>query len=122
MLTAGIDVGSVAAKAVIFDPAKRMVLGSAVLPTGWNTREAGEHTLAAACAQAAVPQGSLARIAATGYGRIALPFAHKTLTEITCHARGAAWLFPDVGVVLDIGGRTARPSVWMPAVRCATLS
>ena len=45
MLSAGIDVGSVAAKAVIFDSATRSVAGSALLPTGWNTREAGEAVL-----------------------------------------------------------------------------
>ena len=48
MPVAGVDVGSVAAKAVIFDPQSRSLLGKAVLPTGWNAREAGEKALAAA--------------------------------------------------------------------------
>ena len=42
MPVAGVDIGSVAAKAVVFDPESRVILGSAVLPTGWNFREAGE--------------------------------------------------------------------------------
>ena len=108
MFAAGIDVGSVAAKAVIFDTASRNMAGGTVLPTGWNTREAGERALAAACGQAGVDRADLARIVATGYGRIALPFAHKTVTEITCHARGASWLFPGSGVVLDIGGQDSK--------------
>ena len=97
MPVAGVDVGSVAAKAVIFDPQSRSLLGKAVLPTGWNAREAGEKALIAA-----------SRIVGTGYGRISLPFADKVVTEITCHARGAVHLFPGTGVVLDIGGQDSK--------------
>ena len=106
MPVAGVDVGSVAAKAVIFDPQSRSLLGKAVLPTGWNAREAGEKALAAACADAGGIAAS--RIVGTGYGRISLPFADKVVTEITCHARGAAHLFPGTGVVLDIGGQDSK--------------
>ena len=49
MPVAGIDVGSVAAKAVVLDEEKKIVLGRAVLPTGWNSREAGEQVMQAAC-------------------------------------------------------------------------
>ena len=89
MLSAGIDVGSVAAKAVVFDVATRSVAGSALLPTGWNTREAGEAVLDAACREAGAGRHDLGQVVATGYGRIALPFADKAVTEISCHARGA---------------------------------
>lgn len=105
MPVAGVDVGSVAAKAVIFDPQSRSLLGKAVLPTGWNAREAGEKALAA-CADAGGIAAS--RIVGTGYGRISLPFADKVVTEITCHARGAVHLFPGTGVVLDIGGQDSK--------------
>ena len=108
MLSAGIDVGSVAAKAVMFDSATRSVAGSALLPTGWNTREAGEAVLDAACREAGAGRHDLGQVVATGYGRIALPFAQKTVTEITCHAKGASWLFPGSGVVLDIGGQDSK--------------
>lgn len=106
MPVAGVDVGSVAAKAVIIDSCSHALLGSAVLPSGWNAREAGEKALAAACANA----GGLipTRVVGTGYGRISLPFADKTVTEITCHARGAVYLFPRTGMVLDIGGQDSK--------------
>ena len=106
MPVAGVDVGSVAAKAVVFDPESRAILGSAVLPTGWNSREAREKVLAAACADAGVSTPSC--IVGTGYGRVSLPFAAKTVTEITCHALGAVHLFPRTGVVLDIGGQDSK--------------
>ncbi len=108
MLVAGIDVGSVAAKAVIFDPAEGRVAGRAVSPTGWNPKEAGAAVLDAALNLAGAGRGDLGRIVGTGYGRVSLPFAQKTVTEITCHAKGAAHLFPGAGVVLDIGGQDSK--------------
>lgn len=108
MLVAGVDVGSVAAKAVIFDTAEQKTLSCSVLPTGWNAREAGAGVLRAALADAGVAQEDIARIVGTGYGRVSLPFADKSVTEITCHARGAAHLFPGTGIVLDIGGQDSK--------------
>lgn len=114
MYVAGIDVGSVAAKAVVLEvqPLQAQVpprvAGRAVLPTGWNTAEAGELALEKACAQAAIERPGLQRVTATGYGRIALPFADKAVTEISCHARGAAHLFAQAGLVLDIGGQDSK--------------
>ncbi len=114
MYVAGIDVGSVAAKAVVLEVQPHLaqvgprVAGRAVLPTGWNTAEAGELALEKACAQAAIGRPELQRVTATGYGRIALPFADKAVTEISCHARGAAHLFAQAGLVLDIGGQDSK--------------
>ena len=108
MIVAGIDIGSVAAKGVIFDAQAGNILGQALLPTGWNARESGELVLNEACRAASVKSSDLARVVGTGYGRISLPFAQKAVTEITCHARGAAWLFPATGIVLDIGGQDSK--------------
>lgn len=105
---AGVDVGSVAAKAVVWDPLARRILGTAVLPTGWNPAEAGQAVLAAACDRAGLESRTLGAVVATGYGRISLPFADKSITEITCHARGAVHLFPKAGFVLDIGGQDSK--------------
>lgn len=108
MPVAGVDVGSVAAKAVIFDECSATILAHSIIPTGWNPRQAGEDALARACALAGIDRQALKRIVGTGYGRIALPFANKTVTEITCHALGAIHLFPETGVVLDIGGQDSK--------------
>lgn len=111
MYVAGIDVGSVAAKAVVLEVLPNggsQVAGRAVLPTGWNTAEAGAQALEKACEAAAMTRNDLRHVTATGYGRIALPFADKTVTEISCHARGAAHLFPRAGLVLDIGGQDSK--------------
>ena len=111
MYVAGIDVGSVAAKAVVLEllpDGGSQIAGRAVLPTGWNTAEAGEFALNNACEAASMARSNLRHVTATGYGRIALPFADKTVTEISCHARGAAHLFPRAGLVLDIGGQDSK--------------
>ena len=35
-------------------------------------------------------------------------FSNSRVTEITCHARGAKHLFPDVHTVIDIGGQDSK--------------
>jgi benzoyl-CoA reductase subunit A len=47
-------------------------------------------------------------IVATGYGRAVVPFAHATLTEISCHGRGAHWFVPGVSTILDMGGQDCK--------------
>ncbi len=49
---------------------------------------------------------------ATGYGRINVPFAQSSVTEISCHARGSHWLFPKVRTILDMGGQDCK------AIKC----
>jgi len=43
----------------------------------------------------------------TGYGRRSIPQADKALTEIMCHAKGAAYLVSSVRTVIDIGGQAS---------------
>lgn len=47
-------------------------------------------------------------VVATGYGRINVPFADKQITEISCHAKGAASLFPEAKTIIDIGGQDCK--------------
>ena len=45
----------------------------------------------------------------TGYGRVNVPFADRTITEIACHARGAnAMAGPAVRTILDMGGQDCK--------------
>jgi predicted CoA-substrate-specific enzyme activase len=37
-----------------------------------------------------------------------VPFADKQITELTCHAKGVAALFPEVKTAIDIGGQDAK--------------
>lgn len=105
MVTVGIDVGSTSTKAVLLDGEKMFFQ---VKPTGWSPRQAGEECFLELLNQAGYQAGQVKRIVATGYGRVALNFAQKVVTEITCHARGAAYLVPGADMVIDIGGQDSK--------------
>lgn len=110
MFFAGVDIGSVATKAVILQNSaeKPILVGEAILPTGWDNAKAGTEVLERACAKAKISRSDLKFCVATGYGRVAMPSADKAMTEIACHAKGAAFLFDDAGIVLDIGGQDSK--------------
>jgi benzoyl-CoA reductase subunit A len=45
----------------------------------------------------------------TGYGRVNVPFADRSITEIACHARGANFIYGnEVRTVLDVGGQDIK--------------
>lgn len=108
MICAGVDVGSVTAKAAVFDSDAGEIIGTALELTGWRPRESGGAALHAAVDAANVRLDNLSMIVGTGYGRIALPFADATVTEISCHARGAHFLVPSTRTVIDIGGQDSK--------------
>lgn len=100
----GIDIGSTCAKTVAVD-ARGAIVWRDLRPTGWSsvdTAQAIRRDLPEAASKAA-------RFVATGYGRVSVPFADRCVTEITCHARGAARLFgADDLNVIDIGGQDTK--------------
>lgn len=102
----GIDVGSTCTKAAALDEGGALVFHKAV-PTGWDCIETAGGLLADMEAQGIRRES--ARIVATGYGRVSVPFADKTVTEISCHGKGAVWLFQaDEFTVIDIGGQDTK--------------
>ena len=50
-------------------------------------------------------------VMSTGYGRNTIDIADDRITEITAHARGARFFFPDVNSVIDIGGQDSKAIV-----------
>ncbi|MDT9121663.1 BadF/BadG/BcrA/BcrD ATPase family protein, partial [Escherichia coli] len=51
----------------------------------------------------------MAFILATGYGRNSLEeFADSQMSELSCHGKGAGFLFPEVRTVIDIGGQDVK--------------
>ena len=63
---------------------------------------------------AGLTREEIGRTAATGYGRNTVKEADDAFSELTCHARGAYWLYPDVRTVLDIGGQDAKALSVLP--------
>ncbi len=105
MITIGLDIGSVASKGVLLD---RDIKLFAVLPTGWSPRHAGEQILSNLLMQAGIEQEDVGSMLATGYGRVSFAGAARTVTEISCHARGVAALCPEARTIIDIGGQDSK--------------
>lgn len=106
MFTIGLDIGSVAAKGVIFDGEK--IAAWDVTPTGWSPREAARGLYDALLEKAGLPADIIDNIVATGYGRVTVDFAGKKVTEITCHAAGAHFFLPENRLIIDIGGQDSK--------------
>jgi predicted CoA-substrate-specific enzyme activase len=104
---AGIDVGSLSTDVVILNNGGE-VCGYSIIETGANSTDASEDALEKALARAGLDRGDLAKIVATGYGRVSVPLADRKFTEISCHALGAYSIFPDTGTVIDIGGQDSK--------------
>ncbi|MGI6548480.1 MAG: acyl-CoA dehydratase activase [Syntrophomonadales bacterium] len=105
MITIGIDIGSVAAKGYLLNHDHHY---RALIPTGWSPRDAGQTIIERLLAASGLDSGQVERIYVTGYGRVAFDHADKTVTEIKCHARGIAELFPEVRTIIDIGGQDSK--------------
>ncbi|MEN6412194.1 MAG: acyl-CoA dehydratase activase [Veillonellales bacterium] len=104
-VVAGIDAGSTALKVALYD-GKRF--SYQIRPAGWNPREEALALLKEAACGWQIDMCELKRVVGTGYGRNNLPFVTHTMTEITCHAKGAAYLCPGAKTVVDIGGQDAK--------------
>jgi predicted CoA-substrate-specific enzyme activase len=106
MITAGVDIGSLTAKAVILN--NEGMAGYAIMPAGAEVTAAAETVLASALEKAGVKRADLAAVCATGYGRGKVNGAGKSVTEITCDARGTYYLVPEAGMMIDIGGQDSK--------------
>lgn len=102
----GIDIGSTSAKTIVFPDQSSDICYRSVVPTGWSSVETAALIRKQLVESGIDPDAS--KVVATGYGRISVPYADKTVTEISCHAKGAAWLFKEDCVVVDIGGQDTK--------------
>ena len=104
---AGIDSGSTSTDVVILDKEKKIVAGI-VLPTGAGAAIGAERALSEALKEADLSREDIDALVTTGYGRTAIQEGDKSITEITCHAKGAHYLDPEVRTVVDIGGQDSK--------------
>jgi predicted CoA-substrate-specific enzyme activase len=103
---AGVDVGSLAAKAVILQDGE--IFATGLVPSGVNSVESGLNALSLALDTAGLKKEDLTYIVGTGYGRVSAPYANKAVTEITCHAKGTNYLHPTVRTIIDMGGQDCK--------------
>jgi predicted CoA-substrate-specific enzyme activase len=107
MLVLGIDSGSTSTNAVLLNE-KKEILSSKVIRTGAKSIESAKTVLHWILKKNGITREDLDLIVSTGYGRVSIPFADRNITEITCHGKGAAFLFPEIRTILDIGGQDSK--------------
>lgn len=103
---AGIDVGSRTTKVVLLRGDE--ILSAVVLTTGFDPQGQAFRCFEEALRKAGLKPGEIRSIVSTGYGRKRVPFANREFTEITCHAKGARFFFPEVRTIIDMGGQDAK--------------
>lgn len=110
-ITAGIDVGSVSSQSVIMADGQIFAYGN--MRTGSDSPESARDVLNFALNATNMTEGRIDYCIGTGYGRVNVPFADRSITEIACHARGANFIYGrEVRTVLDVGGQDIK------AIRC----
>ncbi len=103
----GIDVGSRTTKIACLNAAKKIIY-TAVQDTGLYPGKIAETMYQQLLKKFQTSPEETAGIYATGYGRYLVKLADKTITEITCHARGVHYLFPESRTIIDIGGQDSK--------------
>jgi predicted CoA-substrate-specific enzyme activase len=104
---AGIDIGSLTCDAVIIDEESR-IASTAIVLTGARSRNAIQTAYDEAIENAGLTKDDVVGLISTGYGREQVEGRQKSITEITCHARGAYFLFPKTKLIIDIGGQDSK--------------
>ncbi|MBI4572637.1 MAG: 2-hydroxyglutaryl-CoA dehydratase [candidate division NC10 bacterium] len=103
----GVDVGSTQTKAIILND-RREIVSRALIGTGANVSKAAESAFLKALEDAGLPREAVGYVVGTGYGRYKVTFGDAQITEITCHAKGAHFLFPATRTVIDMGGQDTK--------------
>ena len=107
IITAGIDVGSVSSQAVIAVDGGIYSFNN--MRTGSNSPDSATKAIEGAMKDTGMTLNDIHFVVGTGYGRVNVPFAHKAVTEIACHARGANFMGgPEIRTILDMGGQDCK--------------
>ncbi len=105
--TAGIDVGSAQTKGIIIND-RQEIVSRVLIDTGAYVTRAAERCFDEALKQPGLRREDVAYVVGTGYGRYKVTFGDTQITEISCHARGASYIFPGTRTVIDMGGQDAK--------------
>ena len=112
MIYVGCDLGSTTGKAVVLADGEEAggggleILAWAVEAAGYQPEETARRVLAEVLDRTGIETADrFSGICCTGYGRANVSFISHDISEITCHARRALWLYPDTRTVIDVGGQ-----------------
>ncbi len=95
IITAGVDVGSVSSQAVVLVHGELYSFSNT--RTGADSPDSARKALSIAAGKTGLAADNIDYCIGTGYGRVNVPMAQRTITEIACHARGANFMYgPEV--------------------------
>ena len=106
MYTLGIDIGSTTSKCAVIKDGKELVAHS--LQTGGLGTGGPEEAMAQLWQSCGLTRQDMACAFVTGYGRKNYEGADGEISELTAHALGGRFVFPDLRTVIDIGGQDAK--------------
>lgn len=106
-ISAGVDVGSVSSQAVIMVDGELFAYSN--MRTGSDSPNSARNAMNWALEDTDLKLEDIHYIVGTGYGRVNVPFSHRAITEIACHARGGNYMYgPTVRTILDMGGQDCK--------------
>ena len=97
----GIDIGSAFSKGIISRDQK--VLASISIPSGADYKLSADKVKKWLLSKTGLSSNDIDFTVATGYGSKTVEFADHIVTDISCHSKGIAFLFPSVRTVIDVG-------------------
>jgi predicted CoA-substrate-specific enzyme activase len=104
----GIDIGSLATKIVLLNDSK--LIDHRTERSTYDFKKIGHNLF-----EDLLNKNNLKKtdvyVMSTGYGRNTIDIANDRVTEITAHAKGAQYFFPDAHSVIDIGGQDSKAIV-----------
>ncbi|TFG07596.1 MAG: 2-hydroxyglutaryl-CoA dehydratase [Promethearchaeota archaeon] len=105
MITVGIDIGSLATKIVLLDNSN--LIDFRIERSTYDFKRIG-HQLFDDLLEKNNLKRSNIYVMSTGYGRNTIDIADDKVTEITAHAKGVQYFFPEAHSVIDIGGQDSK--------------
>lgn len=107
ILSAGVDVGSVSSQAVILVDGELFAFSN--MRTGSDSPMSAQNAMDWALEGTGITLEDIHYKVGTGYGRVNVPFADRTITEIACHARGGNFMYGNtIRTLLDMGGQDCK--------------
>ncbi len=106
MYVIGIDIGSLTTKVALVNDGQMVdvIIGRST----YNFKKVGRTLFDKILNKNGLTKEDIRYVLSTGYGRHSIDFSDSQVTEITAHARGVQYFFPDVRSIIDIGGQDSK--------------
>jgi len=106
-IRAGVDIGTTSAQAAVF--ADDELCAWANIRTGSDFRKAADTVRALTLDALSIDVKDVEAVTATGFGAKNVSYATGVMDEISCHAKGARFMFgPTAMTVVDLGGQSTH--------------